>query len=292
MKPERLSIAALVVSLFVATGCLAVPVPVPRLDARVTDLAGVLNPGQRQQLEETLRQFESAKGSQVVVLVVPTTGEETIEQYSIRVAEQWKIGRSGVNDGVLLLMAKNDRTVRIEVGRGLEGAIPDAVASRIINEIMVPQFKQGDFPGGIKAGVERILKTVQGEPLPVPVARKGERYKEWVGPIFPFLFVGIPVVMSGLSALIGRLLAGLIGGGIMGMVIYVMTGQWVPGVVFGGFFLVFILLAASSRGRRGYGRGWSSGNGWSSGGGGFSSGGGGFSGGGGSFSGGGASGRW
>jgi uncharacterized protein len=285
MKPARISIAALVLSLLVATGGLAAPVAVPRLEARVTDLAGVLNPGQRQQLEETLRQFEAAKGSQVVVLVVPSTGEETIEQYGIRVADQWKIGRRGVNDGVILLLAKQDRTVRIEVGRGLEGVIPDAMASRIINEIMVPRFKQGDFPGGIQAGAERILKTIQGEPLPPPAARKGEGFASRIGPLFPILFVGIPMVMVSLSALIGRLLAGLIGGGIMGVGIYAIIGQWVPGVIFGGIFFVFILLAASAKGRSGTGRGCSSSGGWRRGGGGYS-------GGGGSFSGGGASGRW
>jgi uncharacterized protein len=130
--------------------------PVPRLTARVTDLTGTLTPEQRQTLEQRLRQFETAKGSQVAVLIVPTTEPEAIEQYGIRVVEAWKLGRQKVDDGALLLVAKNDRALRIEVGYGLEGALPDAIAKRIIEEIIVPRFRADDFAGGITAGVEQM----------------------------------------------------------------------------------------------------------------------------------------
>ncbi len=271
---------------------MAAPVPVPALKSRVTDLTGTLNSGQCQQLEGTLQQFESTKGSQVVVLIVPSTGEETIEQFGIRVADVWKIGRQGVNDGAILLVAKNDRTLRIEVGRGLEGALPDATASRIINEIIVPFFKKGDFSGGIEAGVGRILKVIQGEPLPAPAAGMNRKNSK-IGDFFPLLFIGVPIFFSFLGLLISRLLAGVIGGGIMGVATYLFTGALVMGLMIGVFFFVIIILIASAKGATG-GIG-SGGGGLSSGGGGWSSGSsssGSFSGGGGSFGGGGASGRW
>lgn len=144
----------------------AAEVAVPPLKARVTDLTGTLQPGQQAALEKTLQAFENSKGSQIAVLIVPTTRPETIEQYAIRVAEAWKLGRKGVDDGVLLLVARDDRNMRIEVGYGLEGAIPDAVAKRIVSEIITPHFKQDDYFGGIRAGVDRIIKVIEGEPLP------------------------------------------------------------------------------------------------------------------------------
>jgi uncharacterized protein len=149
-------------------GGLAAQQPVPSLNRRVTDLTGTLNPSQQADLETTLHRFEQKKGSQVSVLIVPTTQPETIEQYSIRVAEQWKLGRKGVDDGVLLLIAKNDRTLRIEVGYGLEGVLPDALCNRIIDEHIVPRFRAGDFYGGIQAGVARLVSVIDGEPLPAP----------------------------------------------------------------------------------------------------------------------------
>lgn len=289
MTLGRLPVMVVLALCLTSAGAAAAQVPVPPLKGRVTDLTGTLSAGQSQQLEGTLQQFEAAKGSQVVVLIVPSTAPETVEQFGIRVADQWKIGRHGVDDGVILLVAKNDRTLRIEVGRGLEGVIPDATASRIINEIIVPLFKKGDFAGGIEAGVGRIIKVVQGEPLPAPDVG-ATRKDPAIGRYFPFIFIGVPLAMAFLGSIIGRLLAGLIGGSIMGVATYFMTGEWIGGVVFGVFFFVFCILAASSNGRsRSSGGGWSSGSGgWSGG----SSSGGGFSGGGGSFSGGGASGRW
>src|SRR5258705_1147429 len=146
-------------------------VPVPALKARVTDLTRTLTPDQSAQLEQKLAAFEARKGSQIAVLIVATTHPETIEQYSIRVAEQWKLGRKGVDDGALLLVAKDDRAVRIEVGYGLEGALPDAIAKRIIEDVIVPRFREGDFGRGISDGVDRILGVIEGEPLPPPEPR-------------------------------------------------------------------------------------------------------------------------
>jgi uncharacterized protein len=269
------------------------------LQSRVTDLTGTLTSDQSQQLEATLRQFEFGKGSQVVVLVVPTTGDESIEQYGIRVADRWKIGRSGVSDGVILLIAKNDRTVRIEVGRGLEGAIPDATASQIINENIVPFLKQGDFGGGIEAGVGQIIKVIQGEPLPDPDSNQS-RFKLRIETIYPFMFLGVPMITIFLSSLIGALMSGLIAGCLMGSATYVISGKWAESIAFGVFFFLFTAIASAigrlprTGSKGGGGPRWGSrSGGWSSGGGGGGwSGGGGFSGGGGSFSGGGASGRW
>ena len=149
-------------------------VAVPALKSRVTDLTGTLAANETAQLEQRLAAFEARKGSQIAVLIVPTTQPETIEQYSIRVAEAWKLGRKGIDDGALLLIAKQDRTVRIEVGYGLEGVLPDALAKRIVDEVIVPEFKQGNFAGGIDAGIEQMMSVVEGEPLP-PQARRGER---------------------------------------------------------------------------------------------------------------------
>ncbi len=274
--------------MLVCSGVGAAPVGIPPLKGRVTDLTATLTPAQCQQLEGTLQQFEAAKGSQVVVLMVPSTGEETIEQFGIRVADQWKIGRQGVDDGVILLVAKGDRTLRIEVGRGLEGALPDATASRIINEIIVPFFKAGNFFGGIQAGVGRIILTIQGEPLPAPVSTPRTN-DDATGGIWVSLITASVVVSMAISALVGRIGAGLIGGGAVGVIIFMILGSWLAGVVSGVIaFLLIFLLASASRESGGYSGYSSGGGGWSSG----SSGGGGFSGGGGSFGGGGASGRW
>src|ERR1700745_2587003 len=146
----------------------AADVGVPPLTARVVDQTGTLTPDQIANLEQKLKDFEARKGSQIAVLIVPTTQPEDIAQYSIRVVEQWKLGRKGIDDGALLIVAKNDRRLRIEVGYGLEGALNDATANRIISEIITPKFKQGDFVGGINAGVDRMISVIDGEPLPAP----------------------------------------------------------------------------------------------------------------------------
>ena len=142
--------------------------PVPALKGRVTDLTGTLKPEQGATHEQLLRSFEARKGSQIAVLIVPTTAPETVEQYALRVGEQWKIGRKKVDDGAILVVAKDDRALRIEVGYGLEGALNDATASRIIREVIVPRFREGDFFGGISAGVDRMIRVIDGEPLPAP----------------------------------------------------------------------------------------------------------------------------
>ena len=143
-------------------------VAVPPLNARVTDLTGTLSGEAVTRIEAKLADLEARKGSQIAVLIVPTTQPEEIEQFGIRVADAWKLGRKGVDDGAILMVAKNDRRVRIEVGRGLEGALPDAIANRIIDETVTPHFKTADFDGGIEAGVDQMIAVVNGEPLPEP----------------------------------------------------------------------------------------------------------------------------
>src|SRR5580658_4804515 len=163
------AIKALLLALLIgASFAAAADVAVPALSARATDLTGTLSADQLQTLEQTLKDFETRKGSQIVVLLVPTTEPETIEQYGIQVADQWKVGRKGIDDGAILLVAKNDHRERIVVGYGLEGALPDATAERIISEIITPRFRQGDFYGGITDGVAQMIKVVDGEPLPPP----------------------------------------------------------------------------------------------------------------------------
>ncbi|WP_372522031.1 YgcG family protein [Sulfuricaulis sp.] len=258
-------------------------VAVPPLKARVTDLTGTLSSSQRDTLERELQAFESRKGSQIAVLIVPTTQPETVEQYSLRVAETWKLGRKGVDDGVLLLIAKDDRTMRIEVGYGLEGVIPDAVAKRVISEIIIPFFKQGDFYGGIHAGVTRLVRLIDGEPLPPPQ----ERDNSWAGihNLLPFAFVAAIVGGGLLRALFGRLVGASIAGGIVAFVFWLVVSSLFASLIGGIIVFLFVLMAGVRMGPAGYG-----GLGGGLGAGGF--GGGGFGGGGGGFGGGGASGSW
>ena len=262
-------------------------VAVPRLAARVTDQTGTLSADQISQLEQRLQQFEAAKGSQVSLLIVTTTNPEAIEQYSIRVVEVWKIGRKGVDDGVLLVVAKNDRTVRIEVGYGLEGALPDASANRIIDEIIVPRFKQGEFFTGVSEGLDRIMKVIEGEPLPPPRKGGGGPASEMKMEAVPILMFAALAVGGILRSVFGRALGAAVGGVMAGLLIWALVGLFLAGGFFG--LLVFIIVLLGDRAGGGGHR--SSGGGFSSGG--FSGGGGGgFRGGGGSFGGGGASGRW
>src|ERR1700731_2317881 len=150
-------------------------VAVPPLTGRVVDLTGTLGSGDIDALTQTLKNLELRKGSQVAVLIVPTTQPETIEQFSIRVADAWKIGRKKIDDGAILVVAKNDRRLRIEVGYGLEGALPGVTTKRIIDEIITPKFRSGDFAGGISAGVDRIIGVIDGEPLPAPPQRQQQQ---------------------------------------------------------------------------------------------------------------------
>jgi uncharacterized protein len=269
--------------LFLASFTVHAEVAVPPLKARVTDLTGTLSSSQRDTLERELQTFESRKGSQIAVLIVPTTRPEAIEQYSIRVAEAWKLGRKGVDDGVLLLVAKEDHELRIEVGYGLEGVIPDAVAKRVVSEIIIPYFKQGDFYGGIHAGVARLIRLIDGEPLPLPQARDNS----WAGiqNLLPFAFVAAIIGGGLLRALFGRLVGASIAGGIVAFVFWLIVSSLVASLIGGIAVFLFVLMAGVRIGPAGYG-----GLGGGLGGGGF--GGGGFGGGGGGFGGGGASGSW
>lgn len=259
-----------------AAGLAIADVPVPALQARVTDLTGTLSPAQQSRLEQVLMEFEARKGSQIAVLIIPTTQPEAIEQYAMRVAETWKLGRKGVDDGVLLLVAKEDRALRIEVGYGLEGVIPDAVAKRVISEIIIPYFKQNDYFGGIEAGVSRLIRLIDGEPLPPPV----EKDVSWSG-FEDFLPLGFLLVLVGAGLfrmIFGRLLGASIVGGLVGILFWLIVGSLLGALIAGLFAFLFSL------------GGMRSGGFWP-GGGGFGRGGG-FGGGGGGFGGGGASGRW
>ena len=294
---------------FIAWSPAQADVPLPALTARVTDLTGTLAPQQRRDLETRLAAFEQTKGSQIAVVIVPTTRPETIEQYGIRIADAWKLGRGGVDDGLIILMAKNDRTLRIEVGRGLEGVIPDAVANRIIEDVMVPYFRQGDFHGGLSAGIDRLTRLIDGEPLPKPSWHEPKSQSVDLGAVF-FSFIGPLLFGQFLRLMVGRLLAGALTGGAVFFLISVVLGlPSTLGLILGFIAFVFVV-GDSGRGGGGfytgggsgrryrYPRGGYYGGGWSGGGyvggGGWSGGSdsGGFSGGGGGFSGGGASGQW
>lgn len=272
--------------------------PVPTLTARVMDQTATLTPAQLQALEQKLATFEAEHGSQLVVLMVPTTAPEDIAAYAYRVAANWKIGRAEVGDGLLMIVAKNDRTVRIEVARALEGAIPDLAAFRIINGNITPAFRQGDFAGGLNAGVDALMALVRGEGLPPPTTTAPEQKTGWQDLLVLF-FAGVPVLGSMLSGEFGRKTGLLLTGAITGGLVLLVTGSILLALIGGGLALLFVSFMGGGGGGGGGGR---RGGGRRLGGpiifggrGGFGSGGGfgGFgSGGGGSFGGGGASGRW
>jgi uncharacterized protein len=265
---------------------------IPSLKQRVTDTTATLSSADEARIESVLRAFEQKKGSQIVVLIVPTTQPEAIEQYAIRVAEAWKVGRKGVDDGVILLVAKNDRKLRIEVGRGLEGVLPDAIAKRIIAETISPRFRAGDFPGGILAGLEKMIAVVDGEALPPPPKKHVStlRAADFLTDFLPFAIVAVLVVGGILRAILGRFLGASLTAGATGLTAFFLFGALSTAVVAGIVVFAIVLLFGSGRGLSS-GQGWSSGS-WSSGGSGGGSDGGGFSGGGGDFGGGGASGDW
>ena len=210
--------------------------PVPALVAHVIDATGTLEAGQKAALEEKLAALETAKGSQVVVLMVPTTAPEDIASYANRVGNTWKIGRKGVGDGVLLVVAKDDRKVRIEVAKTLEGAIPDLAAKQIIDEALTPRFKQGDYAGGLNAAVDQLAARIKGEPLP-PVnpgtSSKGsagsDGFQLWDLAIF--LFVAVPVVSGLIKRIFGRKLGALLTGGGVGALALLVTSSLVLAVI-------------------------------------------------------------
>jgi uncharacterized protein len=261
-------------------------VKVPPLVQRVTDLTSTLDAQQTQALESRLAAFEANKGAQLAVLIVPTTKPETIEQYGIRVVDQWKLGRKGVDDGALLLIAKDDRTLRIEVGYGLEGALNDATANRIIDEIIVPRFKSGDFYAGIESGLSAMMQVIDGEPLPEPKRGTAATGNNNIETLIFIAFVAVVAVGGMLRALFGRFPAALLVGGGLGLLAWLTVAPLIIAVLAGVVAFIFVLLG----GGRGFG-GYGGYGGGGFGGGGFG-GGGGFSGGGGGFGGGGASGSW
>ena len=267
-------------------GAVRAEVAVPLLTHRVTDLTATLDAQQTQTLESGLAAFEAKKGAQFAVLIVPTTQPESIEQFGIRVAEAWKLGRKGVDDGALLLVAKDDRTLRIEVGYGLEGVLNDATAKRIVDEIIVPHFKRGEFYSGIESGATAMMKVVDGEPLPPP--RRAAASGKFDIESLLFIGFGLVVVVGGmLRAMLGRFPAAVLMGGALGGLAWLVVAPMLVALLVGLMAFVFVLLGGSGRGFGGYGSG---GFGGASGGG--FGGGGGFSGGGGGFGGGGASGSW
>ncbi|HEY9545794.1 MAG TPA: TPM domain-containing protein [Solimonas sp.] len=279
----RCAVAVLLV--FFACASAQADVAVPRLAARVTDLTSTLDATQRSALEDKLTAFEKAKGSQIAVLIVPTTEPETIEQYSIRVTNAWKLGRKGVDDGILMLVARNDRRVRIEVGYGLEGVVPDAIANRIIDETIVPRFKAGDYAGGLDAGVDQLIGVINGEPLPPPPEHHSSGDSR-IGAVMPLLFF-VVIGAQFLRRIFGTGLGALASGGAVFVIAWLVSGALLIGVFFGIAALLLTLIGIVPLGA--IGGGGFRGGGF--GGGGFG-GGGGFSGGGGGFGGGGASGGW
>ena len=274
--------------MLLATTAWAALQPIPPLETRVTDLTQTLSEQERASLEQKLTTFEREKGSQIAVLIVSTTQPEDIAQYSIRVVDAWKIGREKQDDGVLVLVAKDDRKMRIEVGRGLEGAIPDLYAKRIISEVLSPHFKQGDFYGGLNAATDKIMGLTVGEGLPATgsVAASGKDLFE----LLPLFFFGALIGGMILRGMFGTFVGSTLNGGLMGALV------WGFGAAFGavalvGFLTFIFTMVMGGRGINGYSQ-YPGGFG----GGGFGNGGYGgrdiFTGGGGGFGGGGASGDW
>lgn len=275
--------------------------PIPPLTQRVTDLTGTLTAGQQSELEQRLADFEARKGAQIAVLIVPSTAPEQIEQYSIRVVEAWKLGRKGVDDGALLIIAKNDHALRIENGYGLEGVLTDVASSRIIEDTMLPLLRQGQYFAAISAGIDQIMSLIQGEPLPPPERNWQGRGR---GPGWNFMLPLLIAFFAGssiLRALFGRTAGAALTGAGTGLLALLFTQAIAIGVGAGVLaFVVALLLGSSGGGWASGGRGggfggpfggfggWGGGGFGGSGGGGF----GGFGGGGGGFGGGGASGRW
>lgn len=264
-------------------------VAVPTLTGRVVDQTGTLSSGDIAQLNQTLADLERRKGSQIAVLIVPTTDGEAIETFSLRVAEAWKIGRKKVDDGALLVVAKNDRRLRIEVGYGLEGVLTDVTSKRIIDEVITPKFKSGDFAGGISAGIGKMIGLINGEKLPEPEPphRDGINFD-----VFNPFWLFFAFVISGIFRhALGRLLGSIATGGAVAVLVWFLFGGVAAALGIGvlASIVAFIVDFLPSGGGSPSGSSSSRSGGWSSSG---SSDSGSFSGGGGSFGGGGASGGW
>ena len=267
--------------------------PVPALSARVIDQTGTLTAEQVRALSDQLQALETQRGSQVVILMVPTTQPEDIAAYAQRVGDSWKIGRREVGDGLLIVVALQDRRMRIEVAKTLEGAIPDLMASRIIERTLKPAFQAGAYADGLSKAIDQIDKLIAGEGLPEPTAERGRGEGFDLNDLLVFGLMGVPVLFGVLSAVLGRkagaLGTGLIGGGLA----WWLTASVLLGVVAAVLAVVLALsLGHGGRGRGGWGGPPGGFGGGGFGGGGFGGGGGFSSGGGGNFGGGGASGRW
>ena len=312
-----LTLLAALCALLPGTAAAQDVLPVPALSARVIDQTSTLNAAQHQALETRLAAFESQLGTQLVVLLVPSTAPEDIAAYAQRVADTWKIGRRDVGDGLLLVVAKNDRRVRIEVAKALEGAIPDLAAKRVIDRAITPAFRAGDFAGGLRAAVDELAELVRAEKLPAPASspegwsgahsgspRDAERGLQ-LQDLGLFFFIGVPVIGAILTGMLGRKLGAVATGGATGGLAWLFGGSLVLAIAAAVVALVLVgVLGIGSAGRRVARRGHRSGlggmpiifhgGGWGGGGGGWGGGGGGgfSSGGGGDFGGGGASGNW
>jgi uncharacterized protein len=305
----RSAVKAFVLALLLCWAQLAfADVAVPPLTGRIVDTTNTLSSSDIAAQSSRLQDLQRRKGSQVAVLIVPTTKPETIEQFSIRAAEAWKIGRKKIDDGALLVVAKDDHRLRIEVGDGLEGALTDVTSRRIIDETITPRFRTGDFAGGIAAGLTRIIGVIDGEPLPAPApeAAHGQEFASDALSLFtPFLIIFAIMAGNFLRAVFGRLLGSTVAGGVIGVIAWLLVGSLVVGLVVGGAAFLITMIAGSlmtAAGSPGRGRSggssrssssWSGGGGWSGGSSSSSSSSdSGFSGGGGDFSGGGATGSW
>jgi uncharacterized protein len=287
---------------FCCVAALAQPLqPVPKLTAHVVDQTGTLDAFQEKNLEDKLMAFETAKGTQIAMLIVATTLPEDIASYANRVGNEWKIGRKGIGDGVLLVVAKDDHKVRIEVAKTLEGAIPDLAARQIIDNAITPNFRKGDYAGGLSAAADQLIARINGEALPAP-AKKAQRTSGSIGglgfdwtDLAIFLFFAVPIGGSVLRGIMGRKLGSLVTGTGVGVIAMLVTSSIIVGAIAAIVALLFSLFSGGMGGglpmggvRRG-GLGGFGGGGFSGGGGGGGWGG---SGGGGDFGGGGASGDW
>lgn len=304
LSPPWLGIQTLLMCVLLLSSALFAPLvlaqslqAVPPLSARVIDRSASLSAAERQALEDKLAAFEAAHGSQVVILLVPTTQPEDIAAYAFRVADAWKIGRREVGDGILIVVAREDRKVRIEVARALEGAVPDLAAWRIIDGAITPAFRRGDFAGGLNAGVDALIGLIRGEALPLPAQDRSAERGTSLEDLGALLFVGVPMLGAVLIGMFGRKPGSLLTGGLTGLVVHVLTASLVLAIVAGVLAVVFVLALGVGGGGRGgpphrgggpliRGGGFGGFGGSGRGGGGFRSGGGG------SFGGGGASGGW
>jgi uncharacterized protein len=276
--------------------------PVPKLTAHVVDQTGTLDAFQEKNLEDKLMAFETAKGTQIAMLIVATTQPEDIASYANRVGNEWKIGRKGIGDGVLLVVAKDDHKVRIEVAKTLEGAIPDLAARQIIENAITPNFRKGDYAAGLSAAADQLIARINGEALPAPAQPKAKRSAnsgiggmgfDWTD-LAIFLFFAVPIGSRVLSGIMGRKLGSLVTGAGVGVIAMLVTSSIIVGVIAAFVALLFSLFSGGMGGglpmggiRRG-GFGGFGGGGFGGGGGGGWGG----SGGGGDFGGGGASGDW